>query len=54
MQPQIFTILNEHTFLLSIADNGADTCVIGDGWHIESYTSRKANLVGFDAKITGP
>ena len=47
----LLSLLNEHTFL-SIADNGADTCVIGDGWHIESYTSRKANLVGFDAKAS--
>ncbi len=34
---------------LSISDDGADTCVIGDGWNIESYTTRTANLIGFDA-----
>jgi hypothetical protein len=47
----LLSLLNEHTFL-SIAENTADTCVIGDGWHIESHTSRKAILVGFDAKAS--
>jgi len=31
-----------------IMDNGADTSVIGKGWTIVAYTSRKANVVGFD------
>ena len=36
---------------LCISDDGADTCVLGDGWHIESHTSRTANIVGFDTKV---
>ena len=33
---------------MSIADGGADTSVIGDGWYVTSYTQRTANIVGFD------
>jgi hypothetical protein len=44
---------NDH-FVTAI-DNGADTCVIGKGWHILNYLvgpngkPRKANLIGYDA-----
>ena len=31
-----------------IMDNGVDTSVIGQGWTVVAYTSRKANVVGFD------
>ena len=32
-----------------IMDNGADTCVLGQGWHIARVSStRKANVMGFD------
>ncbi len=34
-----------------ICDNGADTSVIGKGWHIAyKHQTRKANVVGFDEK----
>ena len=33
---------------LSIADGGADTSVIGDGWYVIAYTQRMANIIGFD------
>ena len=32
----------------SITDSGADTCCVGDGFHILSYTGRTVNLRGYD------
>ena len=34
---------------ISTTDNGADTCVVGNGWAVFIKTDRKANLVGFDS-----
>jgi hypothetical protein len=34
---------------VSTSDNGADTCVVGNGWKIVIKTARRANLVGFDS-----
>ena len=34
----------------NIIDNGADTSVIGKGWHVLAHTNRKVNVAGFDKK----
>jgi hypothetical protein len=34
---------------VSTSDNGAVTCIVGNGWKIVIKTARKANLVGFDS-----
>jgi hypothetical protein len=36
---------------VSTTDNGADTCVVGNGWSVFLATGRKANLVGFDSNF---
>jgi hypothetical protein len=37
--------------LISILDDGAETCVLGKGWGVLSiHSSRRANVVGFDHK----
>ena len=34
---------------ISISDNGADTCVLGKGWHIvATHPTRRAHVIGFD------
>ena len=39
----------EPTEKVMIIDNGADTCVLGQGWHIaQVHSTRKANVMGFD------
>jgi hypothetical protein len=35
---------------ICVSDSGADTTVIGEGWHIDHFTERRANLVGFDKR----
>ena len=35
-----------------IIDNGADTTVIGKGWKAVGQTTRKANVIGFDSKVS--
>jgi hypothetical protein len=64
---QVHVTLDYYNINLSISaanhyvtaiDNGADTCVIGKGWHILHYLvgpngkQRKANLVGYDPSST--
>ena len=34
---------------IMIMNNGADTCVLGQGWHVaQLHSTRKANVMGFD------
>ena len=47
----LLSTLRPNTFL-SISDDGADTSVFGEGWHIHTFTTQKANLVGFDANTS--
>ena len=35
---------------ICVSDSGADTTVIGEGWHIDHLTERRANLIGFDKR----
>ena len=35
----------------NIIDSGADTCVIGKGWHVIADTKRRVNVIGFDKKV---
>ena len=47
------TVLNALTLdddtYISISDNGADTCVLGKGWHVlATHPTRRAHVVGFD------
>ena len=50
--------LSSENHYVTAIDNGADTCVIGKGWHILHYLvgpngkPRKANLVGYDPSST--
>ena len=41
---------NYHT---AIMDSGADTCIIGKGWHVvDEHPTRRVKVVGFDKELT--
>jgi len=50
MDRMLYSTTTSHP--VAYVDSGADTCIAGNGWIPLSYTNRKANLVGYDARST--